>query len=185
MEDLLTNWTFYVVLFMMLFGAFMIGYYFGNSSEQTSIPVDPKLSGHKNSLASTSESDIAGNIDLEESNNPGTIRALKTRERSGTLSHDAKMSLAEDKLNFKSLGRGDEKNKDDFQKITGIGPFIEEKLNTIGIFQYRQLASMTERDMDAITALIDFFPGRIQRDDWKGQAIALAKKEKANARQSP
>ena len=35
--------------------------------------------------------------------------------------------------------------KDDLQVIKGIGPFIEEKLNALGITTYRQIANMTAK----------------------------------------
>lgn len=184
MEDVLTNWTFYAVIFTMLLGAFIIGYFFGNATNKTVVVKTEKVVVP---LASSSQDDQNGtefennnhnsHIEIDELSRPGPIRAHKTRERSGSLSNDAKMTIAEDKLDFKSMGRGDQFNKDDFQKIVGIGPFIEEKLNTIGIFNYSQISKMSDQDKQAITTLIDFFPGRIERDDWKGQATILMQKE--------
>ncbi|PRP66527.1 hypothetical protein [Nonlabens agnitus] len=184
MEDILTNWTFYAILVVMLFGAFIIGYFFGNSSNKTVVVktekvVVPLASSTPKPAEQDANEDKQDKkrIEIDELSRPGPIRALKTRERSGSLSNDAKMSLAEEKLDFESIGRGDRHNKDDFQKIIGIGPFIEEKLNSIGIYNFSQLANMSDKDMEAITALIDFFPGRIHRDDWKGQAKKLTEKE--------
>ncbi|MBV1922927.1 MAG: hypothetical protein KUG68_02745 [Flavobacteriaceae bacterium] len=77
------------------------------------------------------------------------------------------------KLNFDNLGLGSEKNKDDLTKITGVGPYIEERLNEVGIFNYNQISKLTIGDIRAITELIDFFPGRIENDDWIGQAQDL------------
>ena len=58
-------------------------------------------------------------------------------------------------------------------KINGIGPYIEQKLNEIDIYTYRQISNLKEADIRTVTELIDFFPGRIERDDWVGQAAAL------------
>lgn len=77
------------------------------------------------------------------------------------------------KLNFSNIGHARPEAKDDLKQIAGIGPFIEEKLNTIGIYTYSQLSKMNDEEIDAITELIEFFPGRIKRDDWKGQAKNL------------
>jgi predicted flap endonuclease-1-like 5' DNA nuclease len=66
--------------------------------------------------------------------------------------------------------------KDDLKKISGVGPFIEEKLNRIGIYTFEQIASITTDQADKITEAIEFFPGRIQRDDWVGQARWLENK---------
>ena len=73
-------------------------------------------------------------------------------------------------LNFDNFGIADSNSKDDLTKINGIGPYIEEKLNEIGIFNYDQISKFTFEDIRIITELIDFFPGRIERDDWVGQA---------------
>jgi len=47
------------------------------------------------------------------------------------------------------------------------------KLNEIGIFNFDQISRLDEADVRTITELIDFFPGRIDRDNWVGQARAL------------
>ncbi len=188
MDQILTNWSFYLILVGMLLGAFLIGYFFGGAgnrsvvvkTEKVAVPLTPTKPSNGTPLAATKSSLEAPkpkHVDIDELTRPGPVRAQKTRERSGSLSNDAKITLAEEKLNFESLGKGDRFNKDDFQKLTGIGPFIEEKLNTIGIYNYQQLANMTESDIDVITTLIDFFPGRIRRDDWKGQAQVLVQEK--------
>lgn len=76
------------------------------------------------------------------------------------------------KLNFENFGTADSTNKDDLTKIEGIGPYIEEKLNEIGIYNYDQISKFTFEDIRILTDLIDFFPGRIERDNWVGQAKA-------------
>ena len=63
--------------------------------------------------------------------------------------------------------------KDDLQAIKGIGPFIEEKLNALGITTYRQIANMTAKLEDQVNEAIEFFPGRVKRDQWVAQAKIL------------
>ena len=58
-------------------------------------------------------------------------------------------------------------------KINGIGPYIEEKLNEIDIYTFEQISRLSPADIRALTEIIDFFPGRIERDDWVGQAKYL------------
>ena len=62
---------------------------------------------------------------------------------------------------------------DDLKRIRGIGPAIERKLNAQGISTYRQIAGMSDADVEALDALLDF-RGRIDRDDWVSQAAQLA-----------
>lgn len=53
--------------------------------------------------------------------------------------------------------------------IDGIGPVISGKLAAIGITTFRQIAEWSQADIDRIGAQLDF-PGRIEREDWVGQA---------------
>ncbi len=67
------------------------------------------------------------------------------------------------------------KQKDNLQMIKGVGPFIEGKLNRLGIFNFEQISQLDEELIDKLTDAIQFFPGRILRDDWVGQAKGLMK----------
>jgi predicted flap endonuclease-1-like 5' DNA nuclease len=68
--------------------------------------------------------------------------------------------------------------KDDLQVIKGIGPFIEEKLNALGITTYRQIANMDAKLETQVNEAIEFFPGRVKRDEWAKQARDLHKGQK-------
>jgi predicted flap endonuclease-1-like 5' DNA nuclease len=71
---------------------------------------------------------------------------------------------------LESIGIVAESDKEDLQQIRGIGPFIEKKLHTIGVYAIKQLASFTKDDVERATKLIKYFPGRIERDNWIFQA---------------
>ena len=58
---------------------------------------------------------------------------------------------------------------DVLSRINGIGPKIENDLNTLGIFHYWQLAQLGPHDISRIEQRVGF-PGRVMRDDWVGQA---------------
>lgn len=64
--------------------------------------------------------------------------------------------------------------KDDLTLINGIGPFIEKKLNDIGIYTYDQIAAFDGPKIEQVTRDVSYFPGRIEKDDWVGQAQKLA-----------
>ncbi|MEM6318417.1 MAG: helix-hairpin-helix domain-containing protein [Bacteroidota bacterium] len=64
-------------------------------------------------------------------------------------------------------------DKDDLKQINGVGPFIEEKLNELGIYTFEQVSQLDEELIETLTNAIEFFPGRIERDDWVGQADRL------------
>jgi predicted flap endonuclease-1-like 5' DNA nuclease len=70
-------------------------------------------------------------------------------------------------------------DKDELSAIQGVGLFLEKKLNEQGIFTYEQVAAWTEADIDSVTKAINFFDGRIAKDNWVGQAKELAAKKAA------
>jgi len=104
--------------------------------------------------------------DIVEVKSPKEI-AEKTRTSYISYTHNTP------KLDFDHFGHADTGNSEDLTKINGIGPYIEQKLNEIGIYNYRQLSRFKDEDIRVLTELIDFFPGRIERDDWVGQAEEL------------
>ena len=78
-------------------------------------------------------------------------------------------------IDFAVLGVASASEADDLQKIKGIGPFIAEKLNALGIYKFSQLANMTPEIEEEVNVAIEFFPGRVKRDEWAKQAKELAK----------
>jgi predicted flap endonuclease-1-like 5' DNA nuclease len=65
---------------------------------------------------------------------------------------------------------------DDLQKISGIGPSIERTLHQLGIYHFRQIAQFTPDNVAWIDQRLRF-RGRIEREDWIGQARRLASGE--------
>lgn len=68
---------------------------------------------------------------------------------------------------------------DDLTAIAGIGSGLARKLNDAGIKTYADIAAWSAADIDTIeqTVLGGRFAGRIQRDDWIGQARALSMRD--------
>ncbi len=62
---------------------------------------------------------------------------------------------------------------DDLTRIKGIGAKLEQKLNTLGVYYFRQIAGWTEGEVAEMDKHLGF-PGRITRDKWREQARALA-----------
>lgn len=62
---------------------------------------------------------------------------------------------------------------DDLKLISGVGPVIEKQLAGIGITTFRQIAILTDDDIQTVQEAINFFPGRIQQEDWRSQAATL------------
>ena len=59
-------------------------------------------------------------------------------------------------------------------KISGIGPKIEGQLHELGIFHFDQIAAWSKGNIAWINEHLRF-KGRVEREDWIGQAKALAK----------
>jgi NADH-quinone oxidoreductase subunit E len=64
-------------------------------------------------------------------------------------------------------------NPADLKAISGIGPKLEKVLNGLGIWTYGQIAAWTPEEIAWVDDYLSF-NGRIDRDDWLGQAAALA-----------
>lgn len=64
--------------------------------------------------------------------------------------------------------------RDDLKQVAGIGPVLEKKLNAEGIVNLKQLAALTPADIARLEETVIRFPGRIERENWVGQARKLA-----------
>jgi len=63
--------------------------------------------------------------------------------------------------------------KDDLTQIIGIGKVFERTLHDLGIFHYRQIAAFGPAEIARINSELKEFKGRIEHDDWIGQAREL------------
>ena len=59
--------------------------------------------------------------------------------------------------------------RDDLKKLSGVGPVLEKKLHDVGVTSFDQVAAWTAEDVARIDAELNF-KGRIEREDWIGQA---------------
>lgn len=62
---------------------------------------------------------------------------------------------------------------DDLKLISGVGPQNEARLNALGIWHFDQIAAWTAKETLWVGGYLAF-PGRIEREDWVGQARVLA-----------
>ncbi|MEK6478556.1 hypothetical protein WJR50_13515 [Catalinimonas sp. 4WD22] len=76
-------------------------------------------------------------------------------------------------IDFDRIGRSAKHEKDDLKLIKGVGPFIEQKLNALGVYTFEQVSNFNQDDETKVNEAIEFFPGRIRRDAWVKQAKAL------------
>jgi large subunit ribosomal protein L19 len=62
--------------------------------------------------------------------------------------------------------------RDDLKLISGVGEVLEGKLNKLGITTFAQVANFSDEDIAKVDDALDF-KGRIEREDWISQAVAL------------
>ncbi len=73
-------------------------------------------------------------------------------------------------LDLDRIGVASLAQADDLKEISGVGPFLEKKMHAIGLYTFAQIARLTPEDVNTVNDIIEFFPGRIERDNWVGQA---------------
>ena len=67
--------------------------------------------------------------------------------------------------------------KDNLQEIVGIGKVFEHTLHELGIYSFRQIANFELSDIARVNAELREFRGRMEQDDWIGQAKELLYKK--------
>ena len=85
--------------------------------------------------------------------------------------------ISERKTNifYNRIGIAKKEEADDLTVITGIGGWIMEKLNVLDIYTFRQISNFNDEDVRVVTEAIEYFPGRIEKDEWILQASELVR----------
>jgi predicted flap endonuclease-1-like 5' DNA nuclease len=63
--------------------------------------------------------------------------------------------------------------KDNLQEIVGIGKVFEHALNELGIYTFAQIAAFEVHDIARVNVALKECKGRMEQDDWIGQAKEL------------
>jgi predicted flap endonuclease-1-like 5' DNA nuclease len=79
------------------------------------------------------------------------------------------------RIAYDRLGKATREEADDLRLISGIGGWIRDKLNILDIYTFRQISNFTEDDIAIVTEAIEYFPGRIERDEWIYQAAEFVR----------
>ncbi|MFN4025620.1 MAG: hypothetical protein ACK4MQ_12385 [Hyphomonas sp.] len=72
-------------------------------------------------------------------------------------------------LTHAAFGEGD-----DLSRIVGVGPILTELLHDVGVYYFWQIAEWSDEDVAYVDEKLLHFRGRIERDDWVGQARDLS-----------
>lgn len=103
----------------------------------------------------------------------GVAVAIATRVAEPVEEPDGEGTATETADTDESPGQAE---PDDLKRVKGIGPVLEEWLHTKGITTFEQIAALTQEQIDALEEE-QHFPDRIDRENWKGQAAALAEEK--------
>lgn len=184
----------YIGVFILMFSSFLIGYiaaWFFQKNKYDSLVSKVKRQANINKINSNKVNDIEAIFTELKPKIVAVVKETQHKNKQGTSpeiidpekrkeaviinrqSSYVNYVKSKPKLNFENFGYGSKDAKDDLTLINGIGPYIEERLNEIGIYNYNQISNFTAQDIRSITELIDFFPGRIESDNWIGQAQNL------------
>ena len=115
------------------------------------------------------DSDVDATVDPEMSFEDEDLDLLSPEERSLRARRQLERFMGT------KIPKAGPASKDDLKAIDGIGPFIEQKLNAVGIFTFDQISEFDDELINLLTEAIQFFPGRIKRDGWVNQAGSLKK----------
>ncbi len=63
---------------------------------------------------------------------------------------------------------------DKLTRVKGIGPVNEKRLHSLGVFHFDQIAAWGEQEIAWVDTFLTF-KGRIERENWVGQASELAR----------
>ena len=89
---------------------------------------------------------------------------------------DVRTSPAPKKANGRSEPESTEplpERADDLKEILGIGKVFESTLHDLGIYSYQQIAGFGLSDIARVNSQLKEFKGRMEQDDWIGQAKDL------------
>ena len=95
---------------------------------------------------------------------------------------DALKAARESASSRKNNGKKPAKQeKDDLKEIIGIGKVFEHTLHELGVFSFRQIANFDISDIARLNSELKEFKGRMEQDDWIGQAKDLLFKKYGNS----
>ena len=87
---------------------------------------------------------------------------------------DARKAVASQETSPPAFGLDSpEGDVDDLTEIVGIGKVFEAMLHRLGIYYFRQIAAFGPAELARVNAELKEFKGRIEHDDWIGQAKEL------------
>ncbi len=73
-------------------------------------------------------------------------------------------------VDFGRIGTATIEDKDNLKRLRGLGGFVQEKFNALGIFKFSQIAKFMKQDEATINDLLELPKKKIQKEDWVVEA---------------
>ena len=181
-SDMISIPLIYIEVFFLMLTSFLIGYFFAffyqKSKYLRKINKLQKSLNFSNEEENTSEILLDSDEEIEEFDIAAATLAKNIKEKRTSKKNKTSKTVKEGELDFERLGFAEVTDADNLQKIVGIGPYTEEKLNDIGIYTFDQISKFNAKDIELVTELIQFFPERITNDQWVSKAKMLAQNKR-------
>lgn len=133
-------------------------------------------------------------IEVDAAKTPNTLVVGETDDRKIKKTKYERLQLQSEKdeglvyiakrkhlLNYKSFGTAKASEMDNLKMISGISPFIEDRLHALDIYTFNQISKFSNHDIETINNAIEYFTGRIERDEWVSQAKELVHSKEKRA----
>jgi len=144
---------------IMLFVAAVLGYIIGYVSHQRTInQLTNELDGMERVPATERQPPVDAAPVVQRTDEEAVLLRIQSRSKA---------------LDFERIGYAGPDDADNLRFIEGINPMVEHRLHAAGIYRFNQLAHLTPDDVYLLNEILEFFPGRVQRDNWVGQAKTL------------
>lgn len=104
------------------------------------------------------------------------VKRLLTPRRTVTKADETVTAPSTDEAALGLLPAPLEGKADDLKQIKGIGPKLEAALHENGVYHFHQIAAWDARTIAIMNDRLSF-KGRIERERWVTQALALVKEE--------
>jgi predicted flap endonuclease-1-like 5' DNA nuclease len=98
---------------------------------------------------------------------------LNKAEAAANLQTDTQKTKKEPKGNKNTATKEENIQSDDLQKLAGLGSMMEKKLHAEGVYTFRQLANLTDTELEKLNAIIPGMKIRYERYEWRKEAREL------------
>jgi predicted flap endonuclease-1-like 5' DNA nuclease len=98
---------------------------------------------------------------------------LNKAEAAANLQTETKKTKKGPKGNKNTATKEENIQSDDLQKLAGLGSMMEKKLHAEGVYTFRQLANLTDTELEKLNAKIPGMKIRYERYEWKKAAREL------------